>query len=260
MLNRTPVKFYARKLLPARFFQLGKSLYYWLHAIPVIGNRVTCPCCGHHLHHFVSFYGRSMLCPWCWSLPRHRLLYFYLQNRTNIFQDLLTVLHFAPDALERRFRASPNITYISADLEDPRAMKKIDITAIPFADQTIDVILCSHVLEHVPDDSNAMGELYRILKPGGWAILLVPIDLERATTFEDPSVVDPKERERLFGQFDHVRIYGRDYVTRLERAGFIVRQDEYLCMLDSSLIQQYGLTSNDTIFFCTRPGVKEVVP
>ena len=254
MPNQLATKYPARAFLSARFFLVGKSLYYWLSAIPcVVGNRVTCPCCGHHLRRFVAFHGRSVLCPWCWSLPRHRLLAFYLQNCTNVFQDTLTLLHFAPDALERRFRANPNLTYISADLEDPRAMKRIDITSIPLADQSMDAILCSHVLEHVPDDRKAMRELYRILKPGGWAILLVPIDLERETTFEDPSVVDPKERLRLFGQSDHVRIYGRDYVTRLEQAGFVVRQDEYARTLDSSLIEKYGLASNDTIYFCTRP-------
>ena len=253
MLNQAAMKLYARELLPSRFFLWSKSLYYRLQALPcVVGKSVTCPCCGHQLRRFVSFSGRPTLCPWCWSLPRHRLLYFYLQSHTNLFRDTLTVLHFAPDALAWRLRASPQLIYVSADLEDPRAMKKIDITAIPFADQTIDAILCSHVLEHVPDDSKAMSELYRILKPGGWAILLVPINLDRATTFEDPSIVDPKERERLFGQYDHVRIYGRDYVTRLEQAGFTVRQDEYARTLDSSFIQQHGLNSNDTIFFCSR--------
>jgi len=252
MFNQSTLKLYVREFLPSHFFLLGRSLYYWFQAIScIIGKRVTCPCCGHHLRCFVPFRGQSVLCPWCWSLPRHRLLYFYLQNCTNLFQDTLTVLHFAPDALERKLRVSPNLTYISADLEDARAMRKIDITAIPFADQTVDVILCSHVLEHVLDDSKAMSELCRILKPGGWAILQVPINLDSATTFEDPSIVDPKERERLFGQYDHVRIYGRDYVTRLEQAGFTVRQDEYAHTLDPSFIQKHGLYSDEAIFFCT---------
>lgn len=256
MLNQLSIKLFARRILSDKLFDLGKSLYYWLHAIPcMIGNGVTCPCCGHHLRRFVSFHGRSMVCPWCWSLPRHRLLCLYFQNCTNIFQETLTLLHFAPDALEQKLRTHSRLTYISADLGNPRAMKKIDITAIPFADQAIDVILCSHVLEHVTDDCKAMSELFRILKRGGWAILLVPIDLTSATTFEDPSVVDPRERERLFGQYDHVRIYGRDYITRLENAGFIVHQDEYACTLDSSQIQQYGLNPDEPIFVCTRPGV-----
>lgn len=163
------------------------------------------------------------------------------------------MLHFAPDALERKLRTSPNLTYISTDLDSPEAMIHMDITDIPFNDHTFDVILCSHVLEHVPNDRKAMSELYRILKPGGWAILLVPIDFDRDTTFEDPSVVDPKEREHLFGQHDHVRRYGRDYLTRLEQAGFIVRQEKYAHELDSLAVQQYVLPSSEVIFSCIHP-------
>jgi len=132
-------------------------------------------------------------------------------------------------------------------------MIHMDITAIPFNDHTFDVILCSHVLEHVQDDRKAISELYRVLKPGGWAILMVPIDLDRATTFEDPSVIDPKERERLFGQHDHVRWYGRDFLTRLEQAGFIVRQETYAHELDASAIEKHVLSSDEIIFLCTHP-------
>jgi SAM-dependent methyltransferase len=182
------------------------------------------------------------------------LLWLYLQQRTNLFSTPLKVLHFAPEfALQRRFRQCSNLDYISADLSEPEAMQKMDITAIPSANQTFDVILCSHVLEHIPDDRQAMRELHRVLKPGGWAILLVPIDMRREQTFEDPTVTDPQERLRLFEQTDHVRIYGRDYVQRLEQAGFMVRQEDFLACLDPTLVQRGRLsapTLDNTIFHC----------
>ena len=254
MVDPSSIKLFVQDRLPIRFWSLGKSVYYWVRAIPCMGgNQVTCPCCGHSLRRFVAFRGRPVLCPWCQSLERHRLLYLYFQEHTNLFQDQLKVLYFAPDALERKLRTSPNLTYISADLEDPHAMMKIDITAIPFPDASFDVILCSHVLEHVPDDRKAMSELYRVLKPSGWAILLVPFDSARTATFEDSSITDTRERERIFGQRDHVRIYGQDYVDRLKQAGFTVRQDTYGLQIDSLLHQKYGLPNYDDIFYCTHP-------
>jgi SAM-dependent methyltransferase len=199
------------------FISGAKQVYHSLRVLPYLGHRVTCPCSQHHLRCFLPFGSPTRpnaLCPFYGVLERHRILWLYLHNRTNLFHDRLKVLHFAPEEVfERALRASPNLDYITADLNGT-AMVRVDITAIPFEDNTFDVILCSHVLEHIPDDHKAMSELYRVLKPGGGAILLVPMDIDRATTFEDSSVVDPNERKRLFGQEDHVRIYGRDYRNR----------------------------------------------
>ncbi len=159
----------------------------------------------------------------------------------------------APEPIfQKKLRASPNLDYTSADLNSPFAMVKLDITDIPYAENTFDVVLCSHVLEHIPDDRKAMSELYRILKPGGWALLLVPFDAERPETFEDPDVVDPKERTRLFGQFDHVRVYGRDFKDRLESAGFTVRQEFYARELDQVLAQRYQVLVELDMFYCTK--------
>ena len=164
------------------------------------------------------------MCPRCDSLDRHRLLWLYLPNCTNIFRDRLRVLHFAPEAIiQKKLRTSPNLEYTSADLDSPLAMVSLDITDIPYAENTFDVVLCSHVLELIPDDRKAMSELYRILKPGGWLLLLVPFNAEGSETFVDPNVVDPKEREQLFGDFDYFRLYGRDFKDRLEHVGFVVR-------------------------------------
>jgi len=142
--------------------------------------------------------------------------------------------------------------YISADLESPIAMVKLDITNIPFKDDSFDAILCSHVLEHIADDRKAMHELFRVLKPRGWAILQSPVNQKSSRTFEDPSVVSPEDRERIFGQHDHVRIYGRDYTDRLQSAGFTVKLDGYVKELGSDIIKRCSLKEDEVIYFCSK--------
>jgi SAM-dependent methyltransferase len=132
-------------------------------------------------------------------------------------------------------------------------MLKINIADIPLPDDQFDCVICYHVLEHIPDDQKAMRELFRVLKPGGWAILQSPIDFNHDKTFEDPSIVSPDERERFFGQNDHVRIYGRDYKDRLEKAGFVVKVDDYVQQLGDSAIKKYGLMRDEKIHFCSKP-------
>ncbi|CAN5716465.1 hypothetical protein BH11PSE8_BH11PSE8_30760 [soil metagenome] len=222
----------------------------------LVAQGVLCPCCKGQFELFRPFGTpprANAMCPNCGSLERHRLMQLYFERKTNLFSAPLKVLHFAPEAC---FAAvldnNPLIDYISADLYAPNAKQKIDITDIPYADDSFDVILCSHVLEHIPDDHRAMRELRRVLKPQGWALLQVPIDHRRATTFEDPSVTDPAERLRLFGQHDHVRWYGRDYATRLVRAGFDVRVDDFFGELADDLVRHYGLIAGEDIHFCTK--------
>lgn len=128
-----------------------------------------------------------------------------------------------------------------------------DLVRLPFMDNSFDVSICYHVLEHVPDDRQAMGELFRVLKPGAWSVLQSPVDPERETTFEDPSVTSPHERLRLFGQVDHVRVYGRDYKNRLEQVGFRVRLDAYAGSLGSSLIRRFGLPGGEELYVCSKP-------
>ena len=159
----------------------------------------------------------------------------------------------APEYIIQKFlRSIPNLDYISADLNSSLAMVKMDITNISCKDNSFDVILCYHVLEHIIDDRKAMRELFRVLKPGGWAILQSPMDLKRNKTFEDSHVVLPQDRERIFGQSDHVRIYGRDYKDRLEKAGFTVKVDSYVKELGVDMIKKYCLGKED-IYFCTKP-------
>jgi SAM-dependent methyltransferase len=219
------------------------------------GFRRYCPCCKAHLAGFKPFglvVRPEARCPVCGSLERHRLIWLYLQTRANLLEGgHKKMLHVAPEPqLSLLFRQAANIEYLSADLDDPGAMVKMDITDIKYPDNCFDVIYCSHVLEHVPDDRKAMAEFYRVLKPGGWAILQVPITTDR--TFEDPTVTSPAERERLFGQVDHVRRYGPDYGERLVKAGFLVTVDHFVRELDDTKIRKYGLTKNENVFFCTK--------
>lgn len=181
-------------------------------------------------------------------------MWLYLNNKTNLFCDNLNVLHFGPEFIfQKQFRKMPNLNYTSADLDSPPGMIKMDITNITFEDCSFDVILCSHVLEHVVEDLKAMKELFRVLKPAGWGILQVPIEKNREKTYEDPAIVSPKERALAFGQNDHVRIYGRDYKNRLESAGFSVNIDSYTKGLSPETIKTYVLDESEDIYLCTKP-------
>lgn len=203
-------------------FSLLIRPFYW-------GNKVECPICGGHFRKFLPYgYGEAMdnrLCPKCLSLERHRLLWLYLKEKTGFFTDNLKVLHFAPEQpFLKRFRALKNLDYTTADIDSPIADLHLDVTEMNIPDNQYDVLICNHVLEHVDNVDKAFSEIKRVLKSGGWAILMVPINPD-VDTFEDPSVTDPEERKRLFGQYDHVRQFGRDYADVLSKAGFKVTAD-----------------------------------
>ncbi len=145
--------------------------------------------------------------------------------------------------------------YITADIESPLAKVKMDVHQIPFEDNTFDAAMCNHVMEHVEDDIKAMSEICRVLKPGGWAILQVPFFSPLAdATFEDKSITDPLEREKAYGQDDHVRLYGKDYPDRLRKAGFEVVEDRFIDELGPELVKKYALPPNETIYFCKKKG------
>ncbi len=193
----------------------------------------------------------NVLSPSTLSLERHRLLWLYLQNETDFFTSNKKVLHFAPEqAFYKLFRNQKNLDYTTTDLLSPLADVKADICNLPFADNEYDVILCNHVLEHIPDDTKAMKELFRVLKPSGMAILQIPQDLNRATTFADNSIVDQKERAKIFGQYDHVRIYGRDYFDKLRSIGFQVIEEDYTSKIKPELVEKYCLAKGEIIPIC----------
>ncbi len=186
-------------------------------------RRFHCPICGAWDRRFESFRGRpDARCPMCGSLERHRFVWLFWLRQTDLFSGARAkMLHFAPEpCLASRLSQMSGLDYTTADLRRRHAMVKADITDLQFPDETFDVLYCSHVLEHVPDDRQGIRECCRVLKRTGWALILVPITAR--STFEDPSITDPKERERVFGLAGHLRRYGPDFADRLREAGFVV--------------------------------------
>jgi predicted SAM-dependent methyltransferase len=216
------------------------------------GNKYTDPIDGKSFRSFLS-YGyekqrNNVLSPSTLSLERHRLLWLYLKNETDFFSSKLKVLHFAPEqAFYKRFRKLPNVDYITTDLDSPLADVQADICNLPFKDNEFDVILCNHVLEHIPDDTKAMQELYRILKPNGWGVFQIPQDLSREKTFEDHTITDRIERAKIFGQYDHVRVYGRDYFDKLRTIGFKVEEVDYTSKLSKEEVTKFCLAKGEII-------------
>jgi predicted SAM-dependent methyltransferase len=243
------------------------------------GSRFTDPIDGKSFRMFLPYgYGNqrnNVLSPSTLSLERHRLLWLYLQNETDFFQSqldsdspvtqnkriklrkdaetssALKVLHFAPEQeFYKRFKKQTNIVYTTTDLLSPLANVKADICNLPFEDNEYDIIFCNHVLEHIPDDTKAMQELFRVLKPGGMGIFQIPQDLSRAKTFSDDTIVDQKERAKIFGQYDHVRVYGRDYFDKLRSIGFKVIEEDYTRKIAPELVEKYCLAKGEIIPIC----------
>ncbi len=191
----------------------------------------------------------NALCPKCLSLERHRLLWLYLKEKTGFFSDNLKVLHIAPEqCFYKRFKRLGNISYTTADLESPLADIKFDIQQIPMPDNVYDIIICNHVLEHVENDHKALSELYRVLKPGGLAILQVPMVMDKEKTYEDPTITDPEERLKHFHQKDHFRIYGTDFPKRVQATGFTISETNYLDEIDPEIKKRYCLPEKEFMF------------
>lgn len=225
------------------------------------GNNVQCPCCGAR---YITFLPAGIVkranaaCINCGSLERHRLLWLFMKQQGELFSKKIKLLHVAPEKLYyKKFASLDNIEYYPTDLNPAgygygKKTLKMDITGIKFNDDFFDVIICNHVLEHVPDDTKAMREMHRVLKPGCWALINVPIDMSRENTFEDVNINDPKKQLELFGQPDHVRIYGKDYITRLQDAGFAVEVIDYAKNFDEATRFKYGLKASELIFLCRK--------
>jgi SAM-dependent methyltransferase len=235
------------------------------------GHGVECPLCGARYRKFMP-YGyveerKNALCPRCLALERHRLLWLRLERETDLRSQKHGMavgvdarspvspkfLHIAPEVcLSKKFeKLLPKENYITADLESPLAKVHLDVQNIPFPDATFDIVFCNHVLEHVPDDRLAMREMHRVMKPGGWGVMLSPVDENRAETFEDDTVTDPAERTRLFGQYDHRRVYGRDYADRLRETGWEVEEINYFEKLPHSERTRYALRP-ETLYIVRR--------
>lgn len=221
------------------------------------GNKFTDPIDGKSFRKFLPYgYGKqreNALSPSTLSLERHRLLWLYLQNETDFFSTpkKLKTLHIAPEqCFLSLFKKQQNLEYVTADLESPIADVKADICNLPFEDNSFDVIFCNHVLEHIPDDKKAMQELFRVLKKGGFGIFQIPQDISREKTFEDNSITNQKERAKIFGQYDHVRIYGKDYFDKLRSVGFSVQEIEYAKKIAPEKVERFCLMKGEILPIC----------
>jgi SAM-dependent methyltransferase len=225
------------------------------------GDNVQCPICQGRFKHFLP-YGSTLRpnaqCPTCKSLERHRMIWLFLKERGLLSISHTRLLHVSPESVfYKHFSKAKNIDYVPIDKFDPgyrypKGTLNVDITKIPFPDASFGAILCIHVLEHIPNDTTALKELHRVLKSDGWAIILVPIDNTLEVTFEDTSIIDPEARKKFYGQKDHVRLYGRDYLLRLQNAGFTVELIDYFKKLTETERQRFALLPGEDIYFCKR--------
>jgi predicted SAM-dependent methyltransferase len=215
------------------------------------GDAVQCPVCEHRFARFRDDWNRpNAICWRCGSHERHRALWLYLdQLRPELLTNARELLHFAPEwCLEQRLRRRAGLRYTTADLDPTVGELQLDITDMKLPDASFDAILCSHVLEHVPEDAAAMRELHRVLKPGGWVIVMVPLDTDRSDTYEHPSITSAEDREREFRQSDHVRLYAPDIADRLAAAGFEVTVEHVAERLGDDATARHRLLESDYVF------------
>jgi SAM-dependent methyltransferase len=241
------LKFLPRKLLIKYSFYLTPLL-----RVLFKGNKFIDPIDGSSYSKFLSYGYKSIrknaLCPGTLSLERHRLLWLYLDNETNILKSNLKVLHVAPEQIFfKKFKKFNHWDYLTFDINSPIADIKGDLKSMKFKNESFDLVICNHVLEHIEDDKMALEEIYRVLNMNGIAILQVPINLNREKTFEDSKITSQYDREKYFGQYDHVREYGIDYKERIEKVGFQVEMINYSDNLPEEMIIRYGLLKNDLI-------------
>ncbi len=259
-----------KKIIPYRIYSPILDSFRYVKSMKYRGNEFECPFCGGCFAKLLpagldfpvlkekkvigANYRLNATCPRCFSDDRERLIYLFLRKkREDIFKKKIKLLHIAPEKqLRKLFMSQPNIDYISADLNSPLATIKMDITNIEQDDNIFNLIICNHVLEHITDDLKAMSELFRVLKPGGTAILQVPISYSIPKTDEDYLITDPADREKHYGQSDHVRIYGKDYKDRLKQVGFSVRVYDFIAEIDKNDVHKYALLQDEKIFVCSK--------
>lgn len=254
---KTLISFLIR-FVPRKYLQRVSGTGLSILALFYRGTGVTCPICGSSFRKFLP-YGRikprpNALCPSCLSLERHRLIWLYLKEHTDLLTRPQQVLHLAPEAcFMKRLQAIHGDGYITADIESPLAKVKTDIHQMPFANNTFDAVLCNHVLEHVRDDIAAVREITRVLKWGAYAILQVPFFRPiEDTTYENDAITNPREREKIFGQADHVRKYGHDYVLRLKRGGLTPIENDFVDTLTQDERTHFGLVKGEILYGGTK--------
>ena len=279
--TQTALKSAFKRIVPLKYrlwrYMLYEKLEYLPNVVYNLGDRVECPFCGWHFRRFmpagfnypvliekrVIGAGPQLnaICPRCKSNARERLIYLYIRERTALLSDHVRLLHVAPEPqLQKVFARRSSLRYFTSDLEAPHAMLRMDLMRLPHPDDIFDVVICSHVLEHIPDDRQGMRELFRVLKPGGWAILQVPIALALEHTYENPAITDEEGRIREFGQRDHVRLYAMDYLDRLKAAGFSVRTFTTKKEFGETFCGKYGLDQTEDLYICSKPAREPAQP
>ena len=260
-----------KDLLPESISRKVKIMHLILRKYYYRGNKYQCPICKNNFRKFLtggfdlevikekSIIGAgrrdNMLCPYCQSTDRDRLIFFFLRDKIDIFNQKLKILHIAPEpSLYKFLKKRRNLVYVtgtkySEGIYFHKNIDSVDLLNIPFMDKEFDMVICNHVLEHIIDDAKAMAEIYRVLTNKGVAILQVPISYQIEKSYEDSSITDPKLREKHFGQFDHVRIYGKDYINRLENAGFQVdTYNPFIEDQENDKINLFALNKNEKLF------------
>lgn len=239
------------KLIPNRIKKIIRN-------IVLSGNNVTCPICEKNFITFLPFGAEGVksrmnaMCPNCFSLERTRVFWLILK-KNDFFSSKKSILHVAPEKmLFEKFNSYSKLDYKAIDKFEagytrPKGTISMDVTDLKFTDNWFDFILCSHVLEHVIDDIKAMSEMYRVMKKGGWGIIQVPLDFSKKETFEDFNITSSEDRIKAFGQHDHVRIYGVDYLSKLEKTGFEVTAYEVSEHFDENTISRFGLNCSEKI-------------
>jgi SAM-dependent methyltransferase len=219
------------------------------------GNNVECPVCERSFSKFLSYgseivHRDNVLCPYDLTLERHRLMWLYLKDESNFFTaERLDVLHIAPEqCFHSLFKKQSNLNYLTGDLVSPIADMHFDLHEIPLEENRFDVVFCNHVMEHVDDAIRCMSELHRVMKPGGWGIMQVPQDHNRALTFEDPTITSPEDREKFYWQKDHVRLFGQDYPKWLEKAGFRVTVFNKESRYEVKKIERFRLQKEEILY------------
>ena len=259
------MKYLIKSLTPKILLKAYQKVIYQKKIKAYKGKAVECTICGSKFSIFGStgvVPRKNAICHRCGSSERHRLIWKYMVDELKLFSQnqRVRLLHFAPEKMfYDLFTEMENVEYVPCDLEPggysytngPEVIQ-VDITQIPFDDGSFDFILATHVLEHIPDDHLAMSELYRVMKKGASGIFQVPVDSALDTTYEDFSITSPEGREKAFGQFDHVRWYGRDYKNRLEKVGFKVTEDDYVNRFSKEKQFYFGFMDYEMIYFCKK--------
>ncbi len=249
---------FATRFIPRHHLQRFAHLVLRFVSLFYRGDRFEDPITGIRYRRLLP-YGRmhsrgNALAPDSLSLERHRLIWLYLKNETNFFEAPLRFLHLAPEyCFLNRFKRMKNLDYVTGDLVSPWAEHHFDAHEIPFENESFDVVMANHLLEHVDRDFVVMSECFRVLKKGGWAIFQVPIDYNNPETMEDRTITDPVERERLYWQRDHLRLYGRDYPDRLRSVGFTVDEVDYIGQIGTDASTRYALMTGEKIYLCKKP-------